>query len=520
MVISYSLPYIQAVIIDNGILGMDKGLLIYGMLIYFGLYVLQYGFTYVKQRTTIELEQKINTQLTLDIVKYYLNSKEYEFNEQIGSDVETLISRDVFFFVKFLMNVFQETFINFISFVISIIALMRIKAEFAFIIVVLQILSLIIRVFFNRIIETNNKNTHRLIVKYNAVINEYVNNIRNLKFLGVNDFIIKRMETVKKENNDQTMVNVKVRYQLNGILLFVSQLTSCVIMCIGGFFVISGNISLGFLMSSLQYSGRCESTLKSIMNLSTEIASNKVEYDRILEIILKQGKNMNIKYANKCVETVVVRNLNFSYNSYHEIFKKVNLCFKKGTLYYIIGESGVGKTTLAKLLMGEYKIEKGTIFFDDIDINHYQVEELQQLITWVPNETIIWNTSIKENILCGNQYDTEIYSQVCKDCEIENVENELTTHKINLGEKGSLVSAGQKQRIGLARALISSKPIVIIDEITSNLDINTELLIKNNIGKYVNNKIIIIITHSKEFIRDDAIVYEIKNKSICKIFPK
>lgn len=111
----------------------------------------------------------------------------------------------------------------------------------------------------------------------------------------------------------------------------------------------------------------------------------------------------------------------------------------------------------------------------------------------------------------------EKYNQVCKDCEIDDIESELSTHHINLGEKGSLVSAGQKQRIGLARALISSKPIVIIDEITANLDQQTELMIKNNIGKYIHDKIIIIITHSKEFIRDDAVVYEIKDKSICEM---
>ncbi len=111
----------------------------------------------------------------------------------------------------------------------------------------------------------------------------------------------------------------------------------------------------------------------------------------------------------------------------------------------------------------------------------------------------------------------EAYHQVCKDCKIENIESELSAHNINLGERGSFVSAGQKQRIGLARALISSKPIVIIDEVTSNLDKETELIIKNNIKKYIHNRIIIIITHSKEFIHEAAVVYEIKNRSIYEI---
>ncbi|MBD5469461.1 MAG: ATP-binding cassette domain-containing protein [Lachnospiraceae bacterium] len=183
------------------------------------------------------------------------------------------------------------------------------------------------------------------------------------------------------------------------------------------------------------------------------------------------------------IEVITVRNLNFSYNSYYEIYKDVNVVFRKGILYYMIGESGVGKTILAKLLMGEYKIEGGTIFFDGTEINQCRVEQLQQIITWALNETIIWNGGIKKNILCGRHFDMERYNQVCKDCEINGIESELTTHHINLGEKGSLVSAGQKQRIGLARALISSKPIVIIDEITANLDQQTELMIKNNIGK-------------------------------------
>lgn len=507
-------------IIDNGILGLNKRILIYGMIVYFGMYFVQYGLNYINQRVTLKLEQNINTRLTMDIVEYYLHSKEYEFHEQIGSDVETLISRDINFFVTFIMNVVQETLINIISFFMAIVVLIQIKVEFAVIIIAVQILSLILRRFFNGIIKKNNKTTHKLAVKYNAILNEYANNIRNLKFLGVNGFINRRIENIKEKSNAQAIINMKTRYRLNGMLLFLSQLTSCTIMVIGGLFVISGNISLGFLMSSLQYSDRCESALKSIMSLSTEIASNRMEYQRIFEIILKQAENKKVQDtigSMESIEVITVRNLNFSYNSYHEIFKDVNVVFRKGILYYMIGESGVGKTTLAKLLMGEYKIEDGTIFFDGTDINQCRVEQLQQIITWVPNETIIWNDGIKENILCGRHFDIEKYNQVCKDCEIDDIESELSTHHINLGEKGSLVSAGQKQRIGLARALISSKPIVIIDEITANLDQQTELMIKNNIGKYRHDKIIIIITHSKEFIRDDAVVYEIRDKSICEM---
>ncbi len=520
IVVSYSLPYIQAMIIDNGILGLNKRILIYGMVVYFGMYFVQYGLNYINQRVTLKLEQNINTRLTMDIVEYYLHSKEYEFHEQIGSDVETLISRDINFFVTFMMNVVQETLINIISFFMAIVVLIQIRVEFAVIIIAVQILSLILRRFFNGIIKKNNKTTHKLAVKYNAILNEYANNIRNLKFLGVNGFINRRIENIKEKSNAQAIINMKTRYRLNGMLLFLSQLTSYTIMVIGGLFVISGNISLGFLMSSLQYSDRCESALKSIMSLSTEIASNRIEYQRIFEIILKKAENKKVQDTigwMESIEVISVRDLNFSYNSYHEIFKNVNVVFRKGILYYMIGESGVGKTTLAKLLMGEYKIEDGTIFFDGTDINKCRIEQLQQIITWVPNETIIWNDGIKENILCGRHVDMEKYNQVCKDCEIDDIESELSTHHINLGEKGSLVSAGQKQRIGLARALISAKPIVIIDEITANLDQQTELMIKNNIGKYMYDKIIIIITHSKEFIRDDAVVYEIKDKSICEM---
>lgn len=451
---------------------------------------------------------------------FYLHSKEYEFHEQIGSDVETLISRDIHFFVQFIMNVIQKTLVNFISFIVAMIVLIQIKAEFAVIIAVVQILSLIIRCFFNRIMKKNNQKTHKLAVKYNSILNEYANNIRNLKFLGVNDFVRQRIKNVKEENNAQAIKNMKTRYQLNGMLLFLSQLTSCVIMCIGGLFVILGNISLGFLLSAMQYSDRCESTLKSMMGLSTEIASNKMEYQRIFEMILKQDENRRAGYAGdgmKSIESITVRNLNFSYNSYHEIFKNADVTFYKGRLYYLIGESGAGKTTLAKLLMGEYEVADGTIFFDGKDINQCRVEQLQQLITWAPNETMIWNTDIKENILCGRQYEAEKYHQVCKDCEIEDMESELSTHHVNLGEKGSFVSAGQKQRIGLARALISSKPVIIIDEITANLDRGTELMIKNNIEKYMHDKIIIMITHSKEFIREDAVVYEVKDKAICRM---
>lgn len=513
-IISYVLPFIQAVIIDKGVIGMNPRILLYGMVIYFALYVLQYILSYVKQKATIQLEQNINTRLTLDIVKYYLHSREYEFNEQIGSDIETLISRDVIFFVKFILNVIQDTLINIISFMMSIAALIQIKAELAFIIVFIQFFAIVIRFLFNKIIEKNNRRTHRLAVKFTSVLNEYVNHIRNLKFLGASDFVISRIETARNEANTQTMINLRVRTLLNGILLSLSQLTSSMVMLIGGLFVISGNITLGFLISSLQYSGRCESSLRSIMNLSTEIASNKMEFQRIYSVMLKKERYEVTEKNIISIERISIKNLHFSYDNTHKIFKDASAEFEKGKLHYIIGESGAGKTTLAKLLMGEYMVNDGTIYFNDTDINQFRIEELQQMITWVPNETVIWNADIKDNIICNSPYDEMRYMQVCKDCEIEKVQNELAAQKIVLGEKGSRISAGQKQRIGLARALFSSKPIVIIDEVTANLDGKTEQMIKRNINKYKDNKIIIIITHSKDFICKDAVIYEIKDRRI------
>lgn len=216
----------------------------------------------------------------------------------------------------------------------------------------------------------------------------------------------------------------------------------------------------------------------------------------------------------KNVNKIILQDLNFQYAEEQEkVFEHAQAKFEKGNIYFIIGKSGSGKTTLAKILTGQYDLGAGMLQFDDEDIKN--IENVEDCINWFPQEPIIFQDTIYNNIVLGKEVSWKQLEKVCEQCqiydEIMNMENNFDTV---LEEDGHNISGGQKQRIALARLLLHNKDVFLLDEATSALDKQTEYMLKSVIKEIAKDKIAIIITHSKEFLMEDAMLYEVQEKKL------
>ena len=275
---------------------------------------------------------------------------------------------------------------------------------------------------------------------------------------------------------------------------------------------------------------------KSISKAFYSLKKGNAAAERVFEIIDMTSEYYNdlnknkLKSFNECIE---FKNVSFKYDK-SSVLKNISLKINKGEMIAIVGASGSGKSTLVNLIPRFYDQISGKITIDGIDISNLSRLNIRSLIGIVSQESILFNSSIKENIVLGNS-DSGSNDKLLNSLSIANANefiNEFQENiNYNVGDNGSNLSGGQKQRIAIARAVYSRSPILILDEATSSLDSKSEKLVQNAIDKLMINKTSIVIAHRLSTIQnaDKIIVLDkgeiieegshnelIKNNSIYK----
>ena len=246
---------------------------------------------------------------------------------------------------------------------------------------------------------------------------------------------------------------------------------------------------------------------KSISKAFYSLKKGNAAAERVFEIIdsksefFDDSNKENLDSFKKCIE---FKNVSFKYEN-ATVLNNISLKVNKGEMVAIVGSSGSGKSTLVNLIPRFFDIVSGKILIDDIDINDLSRLKIRSLIGIVSQDSILFNTSIKENIILGDSKGN-INEKLSESLSIANADefiNELDDQdNYNVGDNGSNLSGGQKQRLAIARAVYSNSPILILDEATSSLDSKSEKLGQDAIDKLMINKTSIVIAHRLSTIQN------------------
>lgn len=271
--------------------------------------------------------------------------------------------------------------------------------------------------------------------------------------------------------------------------------------------VLTGKVFLTFIIVFSQL-------LRPIQGIATNMAfltKARASQDRINEILNTDERIYEVENPTALTELkteIRYENVSFKYKDEY-VLKNINLTISKGKTIALVGESGSGKSTLGDLLPRFYDVNEGSILFDNIPITDCSILDLRNHIGIVSQESILFNTSVRENIAFGMPNATLL--------EIENaarianahdfIMNLETGYDTNIGERGNKLSGGQKQRISIARAVLKNPTILILDEATSALDTESEKLVQDALDKLMKDRTSIIIAHRLSTIRNaDEIV--------------
>ena len=271
--------------------------------------------------------------------------------------------------------------------------------------------------------------------------------------------------------------------------------------------VLTGKVFLTFIIVFSQL-------LRPIQGIATNMAfltKARASQDRINEILNTDERIYELENPTALTELkteIRYENVSFKYKDEY-VLKNINLTISKGKTIALVGESGSGKSTLGDLLPRFYDVNEGSIFFDNIPITDCSILDLRNHIGIVSQESILFNTSVSENIAFGMPNAT--LQEIENAARIANahdfIMNLETGYDTNIGERGNKLSGGQKQRISIARAVLKNPTILILDEATSALDTESEKLVQDALDKLMKDRTSIIIAHRLSTIRNaDEIV--------------
>ena len=238
---------------------------------------------------------------------------------------------------------------------------------------------------------------------------------------------------------------------------------------------------------------------KSLSRATYKVKKATAAADRIFEIVDNKtiiSENKNAKEINEFNDSIKIKNMSFSYES-DKVLSDINLTIPKGMNIALVGQSGSGKSTLANLICRFYDVNDGEIFFDNINICELKKKSLRQLIGLVTQDSILFNDSIKNNMLIAKPDATD--EEIINSLKIANAWEfiKILPGKIetNIGDSGNKLSGGQKQRLSIARAVLKNPPILILDEATSALDSESEKLVQDALDNLMKNKTSVVIAH-------------------------
>ncbi|WP_338479231.1 type I secretion system permease/ATPase [Pseudomonas trivialis] len=285
------------------------------------------------------------------------------------------------------------------------------------------------------------------------------------------------------------------------ITLLIQQVAGVAMIIFGVYQIIDGNLSMGGLVACYMLSGRALGPLAQLSGLLTRYQQAKVTMVSVDEMMeLPQERNYDERpLSRKALQgAMAFREVDFTYPNQQTLaLRGINLNIRPGEKIGIIGRSGSGKSSLAKLLVGLYQPDAGSLLVDGVDIRQIDVSELRHNIGYVAQDIQLLAGTLRDNLVSGARYvDDEMVLQAA---ELAGVHEFARLHpqgyELQVGERGQNLSGGQRQNVALARALLLNPPILLLDEPTSAMDNTGEERLKQRLQSVIENKTVILVTH-------------------------
>ena len=453
-------------------------------------YIRNHLLIYLNQKLDIKILLTAFTKVILLPYNYYKNRTSSEVLSRINdlSNIKTFISKLI---VTILLDL--------LLLVAAIIVISNINKQILNIYLLVDLLYLLIIIIFNKKIKYQTVKVQEEVAQTNKNIIEAVNNFEAIKGLNIEDKII-----YKFTKDYTSLLNTKYHIdKQNNIIVLLKDNIMDISILLTNFYIlkeimnnsmtVGDYITISFMTNYLIY------PVRNIIDIIYDYHYVKSSITRANNLLEVSQEKINEKEVLDINGNIKITNLKYTYNNKNIILKDINLFIKDKDRVLLLGSSGSGKSTILKLLYKYLEADRKTIYINNYDINDYSLSDIRKNITYISQNEQLFNDTIRNNILLNRDISEIDYLNICKILHIDDiVKDNVLGYDYLIEENGINISGGQRQRIILARGLLKSSKIIMIDEGLNQIDIKLEREILQDIFTYFHNKTFIIVSHRRD----------------------
>ncbi|MBI1280314.1 MAG: ATP-binding cassette domain-containing protein [Anaerolineaceae bacterium] len=457
-----------------------------------------YNLNYIGEKIVVDLRLQIYEHLQALSMGFFASRRVGELVSRLSSDV-TVMRTALTSNVNVLI---EQTLIMVGAIVVMVILNVRLTLFILVLTPIIIAFGAIFGIFLRRI----STQIQDELAGATVVTEEVLQNIREVKSFVREPYEIGRYQTAIGKAFAAAIRLLRVRSLFGPLIAFLGFGALAVILWFGGREVIDGRLSGGQLIGFLIYGITVAGALGSLVNLYTSVQEALGATKRVFQILdTKPDVNdlPDAKVLGRAEGRITFENVSFSYEERQEVLHHINLDIKPGEIVALVGPSGAGKSTIFNLLPRFYDPTDGSVRIDGTDTKTVTQASLRQQIGIVPQETLLFGGTIRENIRYGRLEASENeIKEAAKAANAHDFIMELPDkYETIVGERGIRLSGGQRQRVAIARAILKDPRILLLDEATSSLDNESEHLVQDALTKLMQNRTTVIIAHRLSTIK-------------------
>lgn len=470
---------------------------------------------YLRENLLKEVFINLKNDLFSNIIKMNIE----DFNKNNTGNYISILDNDMNLLSRSYFDNVLSIYSVSMSFIFSFITVCFLNYTITIILIMIAICSIIIPKIFKKKVGIIQEEYSEKMKGYTSQIKDFFEGFQVIKSFNIQENVINSHESYNASREKTGCKARIVIYSAGWISMIFSTIMYISTYIIGGYFSIKGIISVGLVVSLSQLIGGVVAPLEQLPAILSEINST-VKIREKLQLILELKADYTKGIIPKNLPSEIeFKDVTFSYNNLEvNAIRNLNLKFKANKKYAIVGESGSGKSTVAKLLLNFYRCNKGKVEIDNEDISYIDSNYLYHSVSYIHQNVFLFDDTLRENITLYKEYTDDEVLKVVELAGLSDFVRKLPNGiNMKVGENGNLFSGGEKQRIGIARALICESKFLILDEATSSLDNITSAQIYNSVLNLKNTSTIIITHQLNENILGKCdYIYVMKNGSIVE----